>query len=154
MYKEEIMSYIKGNFKKYIFRSDSGYTVGLFHVKEANIELRTNTVTFTGYFSDLNEIDLYKFEGEFITHNKYGKQFNVTSYEVILPDDDENIISFLSSELFKGIGQKKATSIVDTLGKNCLNIILEDKDGRSVIRKSLIALVKNFSERMMLKRVL
>ena len=122
------MSYIKGNFKKYIFRSNSGYTIGLFHVKEANIELRTNTVTFTGYFSDLNEIDLYKFEGEFITHNKYGKQFNVTSYEVILPDDDENIISFLSSELFKGIGQKKATSIVDTLGKNCLNIILEDKD--------------------------
>ena len=121
------MSYIKGNFKKYIFRSDSGYTVGLFHVKETNTELSTNTVTFTGFFSDLNEIDLYKFEGEFITHNKYGKQFNVTSYETILPEDDENIVSFLSSELFKGIGNKKAKIIVDTLGTDCLNIIRDNK---------------------------
>jgi len=121
------MSYIKGNFKKYIFHSQDGYTVGLFHVKETNTELSTNTVTFTGYFGDLNEIDLYKFEGEFITHNKYGKQFNVISYETILPEDDENIISFLSSELFKGIGHKKAKSIVDTLGTDCLNIIRNDR---------------------------
>ena len=64
------MSYIKGNFKRYIFRADSGYTVGLFHVKETNVEISSNTVTFTGFFSELNELDLYKFEGEFINHNK------------------------------------------------------------------------------------
>lgn len=122
------MEYIKGNFKKYIFRSDTGYTVGLLHVKESNIKIDTNTITFTGFFPDLNELDLYKFEGSFVVHNKYGKQFNVTNYEIILPDDDENIVSFLSSELFKGIGQKKAKKVVDTLGSNCLNIILENKD--------------------------
>lgn len=122
------MNYVKGNFKKYIFRSDNGYTVGLFRVKESNIQLSSNTITFTGFFPELNELDLYKLEGDFVTHNKYGKQFNVTSYETILPDDDDNIISFLSSELFKGIGQKKAKKIVDTLGTNCLNIILENKD--------------------------
>ena len=53
------MSYIKGNFKKYIFRGDNGYVVGLFKVKETDIELTSKTVTFTGYFDELNEIDNY-----------------------------------------------------------------------------------------------
>ncbi|MBQ6546735.1 MAG: ATP-dependent RecD-like DNA helicase [Bacilli bacterium] len=120
------MSYIKGNFKKYIFHAESGYTVGLFHVKETDLEIENTTVTFTGFFSELNELDNYIFKGEFVFHNKYGEQFNVSSYEVILPEDKDNIISFLSSELFKGIGQKKAKTIVNTLGENCLNAIINN----------------------------
>lgn len=120
------MSYIKGNFKKYIFRSDSGYSIGLFRVKETNTDIDHNTVTFTGYLPELNEMDYYKFEGDFVIHDKYGKQFSVTGYEVIVPDDASNIVSFLSSELFKGIGETKAKLVVSVLGENCLNIILED----------------------------
>ena len=122
------MSYVKGNFKKYIFRAESGYTVGLFHVKETNLEIDNSTITFTGFFSELNELDNYIFKGEFVFHNKYGKQFSVTSYEVVLPEEKDHIISFLSSELFKGIGQKKAKTIVNTLGENCLNTIMEDPE--------------------------
>ena len=122
------MTYVKGNFKKYIFHTNTGYTVGLFKVKESNIELSSSTITFTGYLPELNEIDTYKFEGEFKVHEKYGKQFNVASYEVIIPDDTDNIVSFLSSELFKGIGEKKARTIVDILGNNCLNDILDKPD--------------------------
>lgn len=120
------MSYIKGNFKKYIFRSDSGYSIGLFRVKETNTDIDHNTVTFTGYLPELNKMDYYKFEGDFVVHDKYGKQFSVTGYEVIVPDDASNIVSFLSSELFKGIGEAKAKLVVSVLGENCLNIILED----------------------------
>ena len=138
------MIYIKGNFKKYIFRSSNGYTVGIFHVKESNTDINTRTVTFTGYLPELNEFDIYKFEGDFSVHDKYGKQFNVTSFEVIIPDDDDNIISFLSSELFKGIGESKAKSIVSALGNNCLNIILDnpesldDVPGLSIKQKETI----------------
>ncbi len=128
------MSYIKGNFKKYIFRSENGYTVGLFHVKETNIQIDNYTITFTGFFSDLNELDTYKFQGDFVFHNKYGNQFNVTSYEVVFPDDKDNIISFLSSELFKGIGTKKAEKIVKVLGDNCLNVILENKESLDMVK--------------------
>lgn len=120
------MAYIKGNFKKYIFRSDKGYTVGLFKVKETDLSIEQSTITFTGYFNELNETDLYLLKGDIIIHDKYGKQFNVISYEVLLPDDRDNVIDFLSSELFKGIGERKATKIVDTLGTNCLALILDD----------------------------
>lgn len=124
------MSYIKGNFKKYIFKSDNNYVIGLLKVKDnsSDLDYKNKTVTFTGYFDDLNELDLYLLEGSIVNHDKYGQQFNVTSYEVVLPEEKDHIIDFLSSELFKGIGEKKATKIVDTLGPDCLNKILEEKD--------------------------
>ena len=128
------MNYIKGNFRKYIFRAESGYTVGVFHVKESNTVINSKTITFTGFFPELNELDLYKMEGEFIIHDKYGQQFNVNNYEVILPDDKDNIVSFLSSELFKGIGEAKAKLVVDTLGSDCLNIILENEEALNEVQ--------------------
>jgi len=66
------MSYIKGNFKKYIFRGDNNYVVGLFKIRETDLNIDSKTITFTGYFDDLNEMDLYKLEGELINHDKYG----------------------------------------------------------------------------------
>ena len=56
------MTFIKGNFKQYIFRSDKGYVVGLFKIKDASDDLKkylSKTITFTGYFNTLNETDLY-----------------------------------------------------------------------------------------------
>ncbi len=125
------MSYIKGNFRKYIFRSDNGYVVGLFKVKEASsdiIELEHETITFTGYFHELNENDTYLFNGELVFHDRYGEQFSVSDYDIVLPEEKDKVIEFLSSDLFKGIGEKKAIKIVSTLGEDCLNKILDDKN--------------------------
>ena len=120
------MAYIKGNFRKYIFKSDNGFTVGIVRIRETDLNIKDSTITFTGYFSELNENDLYRFEGDLLKHDKYGEQFNVTNYEVVLPEDKDHIIDFLSSELFKGIGEKKASKIVETLGVDCLTLILEN----------------------------
>ena len=125
------MSFIKGNFRKYIFRSDKGYVVGLFKVKDASMDLsnlKNTTVTFTGYFHELNESDLYVFNGDIVYHDRYGEQFNVDSYEIVLPDTKDKIIEFLSSNLFSGIGEKKATKIVDVLGNDALKVILNNPD--------------------------
>jgi len=120
------MSYIKGNFRKTIFKSDKGYTVGLFKVREIDNEIEefiNKTITFTGYFYELNENDYYLFNGEFKDHERYGMQFVVSSYEVIKPTSKDAIIEFLSSDLFKGIGEKKAEKIVTVLGEDCLSTI-------------------------------
>lgn len=124
------MAYIKGNFKKYIFRGDNNYVIGLLKVREcsSSLDLLNKTVTFTGYFDELNENDLYMLNGEVVVHSKYGEQFNTSTYEVILPEERDHIIDFLSSELFKGIGEKKAIKIVEVLGEDCLNKILSDRD--------------------------
>ena len=77
-------TYIKGNFRKSIFTSDKGYIIGLFKVRETNSvdiqEFINKTITFTGYFHDLNEDDTYMFYGEEVNHPRYGFQFQVSAY--------------------------------------------------------------------------
>lgn len=123
-------TYIKGTYKRSIFSSDRGYVIGLFKLLETDNDEFTSfinkTITFTGYFHELNEDDNYIFYGEDVIHPKYGLQFNVSEYERIKPEDKDGIVAFLSSDLFKGIGEKVATLIVDKLGENTLNKILED----------------------------
>ncbi len=125
------MQEIKGNFKQYIFQSSNSYVVGLFKVKNTSEELtkyKNKTITFTGYFDELNENDLYIFHGKFVEHERYGNQFQVEAYEVVLPEEKDKIIDFLSSNLFPKIGNKKATKIVEVLGNDALKIILDNKD--------------------------
>ena len=130
-------NYIKGEYKREIFSSDTGYIVGLFKVKETNNEewekYLNTTITFTGYFHELNNIDNYIFYGSFVEHEKYGMQFQTTSYERAIPEEKDSIVEFLTSGLFKGIGEKKAKKIVDVLGKDTLKIILEQPNNLILI---------------------
>lgn len=125
------MEYIKGKYKSSIFTSESGYTVGLFRVKEANEEnadIVGKTVTFTGYFPELNSEDIYIFYGKYVFHERYGYQFQVTSYERIEPEGEDAIVDFLTSSFVKGCGEKTAKKIVAVLGDNAISLIKEDKE--------------------------
>ena len=123
----DVMAYIKGIFIQDIFSNkDNGYMVGLLRVKETDIDDKTNKViTFTGIFDELKYKTTYQMEGEFVTHSRYGEQFQVRSYELVLPTDEEEIIEFLASPLFP-IGETTASKIVNKLGKDTINIILSD----------------------------
>lgn len=131
------MTTIKGNFKKYIFKTDKGYVVGLFKIKETddnNLDFYVNhTIPFTGYFHDLNEEDTYLLYGKLVEHEKYGEQFQVEKYERVMPEEKDSIVEFLSSGLFKSIGEKKAQKIVEYLGKDTLNVILENPNNLLLI---------------------
>ena len=124
----DFMDYIQGIYIQEIFaNSDNGYTVGLVRVKESNnSEYNNRVVTITGVFPSLNVKTNYKFMGEFSLHPKYGKQFNVNSYEIVVPTDREELIEFLSSDLFP-IGEKTATKIVDKLGVDAIKKINDDE---------------------------
>ena len=78
-------------------------------------------------------MDTYLFYGKKVQHEKYGEQFQVDSYERCKPEERDSIFEFLTSGLFKGIGEKKAKAIVDVLGKDTLKIILEQPDNLILI---------------------
>lgn len=113
-----------------IFESENGYKVGLFRIKETDDEelkdFINKVITFNGYFSDLNEESTYTFTGEYIFKERYGYQYQVSSYEYVEPQGKDAVIEFLSSSLVKGCGEKTATSIVETLGDDALNLIKQD----------------------------
>ena len=91
-----------------------------------DVEQEEKTVNATGYMSYVNVDDKYRLTGDYIIHPKYGKQFQIQSYEIILANDEDEIIRYLSSSLFKGIGVKQAEAIVNVLGKDTLNLIKEN----------------------------
>ena len=123
------MEFIRGKFKQMIFESDNGYKVGLFRVKEASDEMEdqvNKTITFTGYFAEINGEDFYKLEGEYIFNDRYGYQFQVKNYSREEPKGRDAVIDFLSSSLVKGCGEKTAIQIVETLGDDALTLIKSD----------------------------
>lgn len=131
--------FVKGHFNRTIFKSNNGYIIGLLKVSETNEEELQNyinkLITFTGYFAELKEDDLYIFNGEIIEHPKYGMQYQVNEYERVKPEDKDGIIEFLSSDLFRGVGIKLATLIVETLGNKALDKILENKENLLLVPK-------------------
>ena len=125
-----VETYIKGKFKRNIFSSNDGFTVGLIKIKDTDdqdlIEYKGKQFTFTGLFADLNIDEDYVFYGEVIDNPKYGIQYKVSRYEKIMPEDKDGLVIFLSSDIFPKVGEKTALNIVETLGDNCLNLILND----------------------------
>ena len=112
-----------------IFESENGYKVGLFRVKETNSEelqdLLNKTITFTGYFADINSEETYKLYGNYVFTERYGNQYQVSSYEKEEPKGEDAVIEFLTSSLVKGCGEKTAIAIVKELGEDAIKIIKE-----------------------------
>ena len=129
------MSYIKGKYTTEIFsNSDNGYTVGVLKIKETDIvELKNkSTVYFVGTFIDLKKNSNYKMNGQLLFHKKYGLQFNVETYENLLPEKKDELVEFLSSDLFP-IGEKTAQKIVDKFKEKTLEVIMDNPNSLLLI---------------------
>ena len=145
--------YIIGNIRRIIYQNDNGYVVGLIKVKSATTSfecLKDDTISFTGYFHELDIDDNYKFTGNIVNHPKYGEQFNVESYEKVIPEEKDSIVEFLSGGTFKGIGEKTAIKIVNVLGEDTIKIILENPSNLMLIpgisKKQIDTLYNGLSE--------
>lgn len=119
--------YIKGYLYKEIYRNEmNGYMVALFKIKETNTDFDDNIINITGVLPSLSDKKEYILYGELVTHKKYGLQFTVSSFDIVIPTKEEELITFLSSDLFP-IGEKTAEKIVNKLHEETINKILEDK---------------------------
>ena len=127
------MNYIKGTYIKEIYSNqETGYIVGVLKLKETDLEIENTSIYFTGSFYNLRCKNNYTLYGEYTKHPKYGNQFQVTSYELLLPTKEEELIEFLSSDLFP-IGDKTASKIVEQFKEDTLDIILKEPEKLKVI---------------------
>jgi exodeoxyribonuclease V alpha subunit len=72
-----------------------------------------------------------RLQGRWASHPQYGRQFQVETYQTMLPATIQGIRRYLGSGLIKGIGPKMAERIVDHFGQTTLEVI-EQKPGRLV----------------------
>ena len=119
-------SMIKGTVDAILFQNnDNFYTVLKVDTIETN-ESFDNLPTVVGFFPNIVEGDVYTFKGQLVEHPRYGKQLKADTFEKELPQTKDAIVSYLSSDLFKGIGKKTAQNIVNAIGENAINDILND----------------------------
>ncbi|MDC3413290.1 ATP-dependent RecD-like DNA helicase [Aquibacillus sp. 3ASR75-11] len=121
--------YIKGELIHTIFLNrDEHFSIAKIKVLETNESLEENEIVVKGYFSSLDEGEIYLFNGRFEHHKRFGKQYHVEHYQRYIPETKDGLVSYLSSDLFYGIGKKTAQRIIHTLGENAIASILQDKD--------------------------
>ncbi|WP_163537848.1 ATP-dependent RecD-like DNA helicase [Gracilibacillus sp. YIM 98692] len=121
-------NFIKGEMIYTIFENkQEHFSIAKIKVIETNQAIEEKEIVVKGYLRRLDPGETYEFYGKLVEHKKFGRQFQVDSYQRFLPESKEGVIAYLSSDLFPGIGKKTAERIVDTLGETALSTILHDK---------------------------
>ncbi|VEU80882.1 SF1B family DNA helicase RecD2, partial [Haploplasma axanthum] len=114
---------ITAKINRYVYHNnDNSYSI-VRVINENNEDL-----TIVGYIPILSEDIFYEFLGKWISHDKYGKQFQVETYTKSNTQSVEGVVSYLSSSYFTGIGPVTAQKIVEELGVDAIKIILSNKD--------------------------
>lgn len=113
---------IQGEVARVTYRSENGYTV-------LRLDASGSAITCVGVFARIGPGDRVKAKGEWVTHPKYGAQFNVAGYEIVPPHTVEGIARYLASGIVKGVGEGIADRIVARFGERTLEVI-EKHPGR------------------------
>src|SRR6266542_1297319 len=97
---------------------ESGYTV----VRVATGR-SADLVTVVGPLLGAQPGESLRLRGRWRSHRQYGRQFEVDSFQTVLPATIQGIRRYLGSGLIKGIGPKMAERIVDHFGEATLAAI-------------------------------
>ena len=105
---------------------ETGYTVA-----RVATDRSSDLLTVVGPLLGAQPGERLRLSGRWTSHPQYGRQFEVQSYETVLPATVQGIRRYLGSGLIKGIGPKMAERIVDHFGQDTLQVI-EESPGRLV----------------------
>ncbi|MCE7790928.1 ATP-dependent RecD-like DNA helicase [Salipaludibacillus sp. CUR1] len=124
---EESKDYIKGELLHLIFHNEESlYTVAKIRVNQSSEKLDDKEVTVVGMMTEPERDVTYMFTGQFSDHPRFGRQYKFDQFQKVIPETEQGIILYLSSDRFPGIGKKTAEMIVNELGVNCISVILEN----------------------------
>lgn len=117
--KEQIV--LQGILDRIVFHnSANGYTV--FRLKPENSD-DIDTVPVVGYLNNPQPGASILVSGQWVNNTRFGRQFQMSTFEIRLPASVEGIKRYLSSGLIKGIGKKTAESIVTEFGEETFHIL-------------------------------
>lgn len=85
-------------------------------------------ITVVGYLAGVATGESLTLSGRWISHPKYGDQFEAATYQVTLPATISGIRRYLGSGLIQGISKGLADRIVDTFKEQTLAIIENEPD--------------------------
>ena len=107
-------------------------STNLFTVLEVNIN--GEIVTAVGTVSEPAPGEEMTLTGEWGSHDVFGRQFKIASYERSLPDTTAKLYRYLASGAVKGIGPKTALKIIERFGEDSFRVLEAEPEKLAVIR--------------------
>lgn len=119
---------IVGQITEIIYQNETNcYTV-------AEFTMENQITTAVGYLPFINKGDSLKLFGKFVTHQDYGEQFKIETFEKIIPQTLEALTAYLGSGTIKGVGSATAKKIVDKFGEETIPIIKMQPEKLALIK--------------------
>ncbi|WP_309109333.1 SF1B family DNA helicase RecD2 [Bombilactobacillus bombi] len=121
--------FVIGKVQAIFFEKPEDYfKIMMISVQETSFSWADHEIVVTGNFDELDETQNYKFFGQVVDHPKYGQQFKCEHYQKNSPTDRKSLIAYFSGTDFPGIGVKTAKKIVDVLGDNAIEILVQQPE--------------------------
>lgn len=113
---------LEGYVEKIVYRNqENGYTV-------LSLSGEEDEITLVGNFTFISEGEFIQVNGDYISHQLYGEQFQVMSYQIKEPEDLFSIERYLGSGAIKGLGTALSARIVKRFKKDTFRIIEEEPE--------------------------
>ena len=108
-----------GTLEKIVYSNpENGFLIGTFLTENS-----ARPITVKGIVFNTHERETLRLKGYWENHKVYGRQFSIREFMPVEPTSVEGMVRYLSSEVFKGIGEKTAQHIVNKFGKDTFKII-------------------------------
>ncbi len=131
---------ITGVVEDITFRNETnGWTV-------MDLSVNNELLTAVGVLPGVNSGETVTLTGNFTIHPSFGRQFKVSAFSRALPETTDQIFKYLASGVIKGIGPKRATSIVNKFGADTLYVIENEPERLSAIKGISEEQAKSISE--------
>ena len=108
-----------GTLEKIVYSNpENGFLIGTFLIENS-----IRPITVKGIVFNTHEHETLRLKGFWENHKIYGRQFSIREFMPVEPTSTEGMVRYLSSEIFKGVGEKTAKRIVNKFGKDTFKII-------------------------------
>lgn len=119
---------IIGQITEIIYQNETNcYTV-------AEFTMEKEITTVVGYLPFINKGDSLKLFGKYVTHQEYGQQFKIETFEKIMPQTLEALEQYLGGGVIKGVGPATAKKIIEKFGEETLPILKLQPEKLSLIK--------------------
>ena len=119
---------ITGIVDEVTFRNEAnGFTV-------LDLEMENELLTVVGVLPGVNAGETVTLTGTYTTHPSFGRQFKATAFSRCMPETADQIYKYLSSGVIKGIGPKRAISIVERFGEDTLQVLDKEPEKLASIK--------------------
>ena len=143
---------ITGVVEDVTFRNDTnGWTV-------IDLSVNNEFLTAVGVMPDINAGETVTLTGTYTIHPSFGRQFKVSAFSRSMPETTEQIYKYLASGVIRGIGPKKAMSIVEKFGSDTLYILESEPERlasiKGISQDQAKAIGEDFSKQTALRTIM